>query len=166
MVAVVKPADLKYYTKVQDYTDIHVTGAGWRLTPACPPSLLSVTALLLAAGGRVAYPTHAAVPSASTTTAKDSIPALLGSAPPAANQAIMGSSNTAAYGAGGPRSGDDRPACTRAICEQAVVTVRFMGYYRVWQVGDRGMLLPRGGTGGPRNGGDRPACKRKPLCAS
>ena len=26
LVAVVKPADLKYYTKVRDYTDIHVTG--------------------------------------------------------------------------------------------------------------------------------------------
>lgn len=25
-VAVVRPADLKYYTKVRDYTDVHVTG--------------------------------------------------------------------------------------------------------------------------------------------
>ena len=26
-VAVVRPADVKYYTKLQDFTDIHVTGA-------------------------------------------------------------------------------------------------------------------------------------------
>ncbi|KAF5838688.1 hypothetical protein DUNSADRAFT_2383 [Dunaliella salina] len=108
MVAIVKPADLKYYTKVQDYTDIHVTG------------------------GRVAYPTtylQAGIPSANTTSAVGTIHPFLGSATPAPAANLANVDNRA----GGSSIGDDQPACTKAICEQAVVTVRFMGYYRVWQ---------------------------------
>lgn len=32
-VALVRPADVKYYTKTRDYTDVHVTGGrgGWEL---------------------------------------------------------------------------------------------------------------------------------------
>ncbi len=75
-----RPAQVKYYTKMRDYTDVHVTGGG------------------------LAYP--------------------------AASRHAAGCPAAASHT---PAAGCGCCPTSSSSCEEALVTVRFMGFHRVWQ---------------------------------
>ncbi|EFJ42855.1 hypothetical protein VOLCADRAFT_97014 [Volvox carteri f. nagariensis] len=104
-VALVRRADVKYYTKIRDFTDVHVTG------------------------GRVAYP------ASSAAAPLQHAAGLLPLQPPAGPSAAATTSTSAAVAAATAATPPTPTAPTTARCESAVVAVRYLGFHRVWQGG-------------------------------
>lgn len=105
-VALVAPADVRHYTKVRDYCDVHVTG------------------------GKVAYPTAGAALAAIAARGGDAATAHLDDTRSSSTPAATGSAD-----AGQATGGDiaSQSSFTTATCESCLITVRFLGYHRVAQ---------------------------------
>ncbi|KXZ56975.1 hypothetical protein GPECTOR_1g880 [Gonium pectorale] len=116
-VALVRPVDVKYYTKLKDYTEVHVTGC------------------------HVAYPGPAtdAHMGQATSVHKESAPEgtvasmATAAADPSARLATTPVEDLGGAGRGGSGSSSDGGA----VCEPAVVAVRYLGYHRVWHGSNR-----------------------------
>ncbi|GIL86775.1 hypothetical protein Vretifemale_15010 [Volvox reticuliferus] len=137
-VAIVRPADVKYYTKVKDYTDVYVTG-GHVAYPAPTPALHRVMETQGSACGpglksprRIAAGVTAPV----TTISETREPVASANASEAAP---MTGAATATGGAATPNFGTAvaSVSATTASCESALVVVRYLGFHRVWQGSNR-----------------------------
>ncbi|KAL6746607.1 hypothetical protein V8C86DRAFT_1481591 [Haematococcus lacustris] len=109
-VAVVRPVDVKYYTKVADYTDVHVTGGSvaYGPLPLPPPPLQAVPGTR--GGGGTALGGQGLEPGAGAAAA----------AGPAAGSG-GGQALVPAAGASGPGASQARPPL-QASCETALIT--------------------------------------------
>lgn len=160
-VALVRPADVKYYTRVRDVTDVHVTGGG----VAYAPSSAHVSAAQGATvgggcpagaggkgregdgggGGRVEG--GGSCQAGNVVVGQDQEPGHVPGAP-APTPTCGGSGCVGACGSshhrphpccGQPHSAvqDPLPPPTSASCDAAAVTTRVLGFSRVWQASGR-----------------------------
>ncbi|GIL51561.1 hypothetical protein Vafri_7530, partial [Volvox africanus] len=142
-VAIVRPADVKYYTKVKDYTDIYVTG-GHVAYPAPTPALHRVMGTPASgpasAGGPGPKPSHRA---AGAVTAP--VLAEVEKRVPCRDSAVSSeavsvtATATAKLGPATSLNGTaiESTSATTASCESALVVVRYLGFHRVWQGSNR-----------------------------
>lgn len=126
-VALVRPADLKYYTKPIDFTDVEVVGGRNAFLPQLqgPGKGTSDPAQRLASDAAETNP--------GTTV---SISATLPAHRLAGSLTAAGPSSCCAATRGGLPSSEDEAAatlCTSAQCGRALVTTRWLGFARVWR---------------------------------
>ncbi|GLI69803.1 hypothetical protein VaNZ11_014504 [Volvox africanus] len=142
-VAIVRPADVKYYTKVKDYTDVYVTG-GHVAYPAPTPALHRVMGAPVSgpdpAGGPGSNSSHraaAAVAAPVLTEVEKRAPCLASAVPNEA--ASVTATATAKVGTDTSLLGTaiESMSATTASCESALVVVRYLGFHRVWQGSNR-----------------------------